>query len=130
MSNNLNRRGFIGQALVLGAAALFGHYATAQERRRGGGSAAGGEKEIDFALLDPKSAPATAVNYVEVHSDFKKNEMKVERQGVKWEAQNCGNCGFFKKVGLKNGKEAGTCQIFPKKLVLEKAWCATWNKKA
>lgn len=136
METNHSRRGFFVQLASLAGAALvvpglFGMLssASAQERRRGGG-AAKPTSEADFPLVSPTDGPAVAVNYVEDHKKVTKAELKVDRQGVKFESQHCANCGFYKKVGQKDGKEVGTCQIFPQKLVHSTAWCSTWNKKA
>jgi hypothetical protein len=60
----------------------------------------------------------------------KDKALKVERSGVPFEKQMCNGCGFYTKVGNKNGKEVGKCQIFPGQLVESTAWCSSWNKKA
>lgn len=131
--SKINRREFFVHAGQLVGAALaiplvLRGEALAQERRRGGGASPSGGAELP--LVSPKDSNAMAVNYVEKHSDLKKAEMKTERQGVKFEAQFCSNCSFYKAAGKKNGKDAGPCQIFPGKWVLGEAWCGSWNKKS
>ena len=131
-----NRRTFLSslvQLLGLTAVGSFFPILAQAERKRGGGDsaapAAGGAKELAFPLVEPGKGAAAAVSYVEDHKKVKK-ELQTERQGVKFDAQNCANCGFYKKVGDKSGKEVGTCQIFPGSLVKSNAWCSSWNKRA
>lgn len=128
----LNRRNFV-TLLGLGALAsvIAPGSALAQERRRGGGAAkpAGGG-EIDLPLAVPGKEAAAALNYAEKHSDVKKPELKVAKSGVSFDDQKCSNCMFYKKVGMKNGKEVGTCQVLPGKLVLGEGWSTSWVKKA
>lgn len=135
MSIDHSRRGFfVKLASLAGVAAvapgLFGllSQASAQERRRGGPAA--GKSEADLPLVNPKDGPAAAVNYTEDHKTVTKPELKADRQGVKFEQQHCANCGFYKNVGKKDGKDVGTCTIFPGKVVHGTAWCGSWNKKA
>lgn len=129
---NQQRRAFFKQMGVAAAGAfvipaLSSVAARAGESRGGKASAT---KEIDLPLVSPKEDAAKAVNYVENKADMKKAELKVERQGVKWDDQHCSGCGFFKAVGKKDGKEVGTCTLFNKKLVVAPGWCGTWNKKS
>lgn len=131
---NTNRRDFFKlMTQFIGTSVLFslGLPAHAEERRRGGG---GGEKKTagGSALeeLSPSKDAAKAVNYSLKHSNVKKPELKVERQGVAFDKQFCDGCSFYKKHSNKGAKELGTCQIFPNQLVEAKAWCSSWNKKA
>ncbi|MBX2986324.1 MAG: high-potential iron-sulfur protein [Bdellovibrionaceae bacterium] len=137
--SSCNRRRFLAQAgqysalLIAGPLFLrfFSSEASAQERRRGGGgSAAGGPAELAWPFVVPGKDAAAAVNYVEDKSKMTKKELMTDRQGVKYADQHCHNCGFYKKVGTKDGKEAGTCTIFAQKLVVGAGWCGSWNKKA
>lgn len=127
-SAKFNRRNFV-QLIGLGALAgtLLPLNALAQERRRGGAAKPAGE--LDLPLAVPGKDAAAALNYVEKHSDVKKAELKVAKSGVAFEQQKCSNCMFYKKVGTKNGKEVGTCQVLPGKLVLADAWSTSWTKK-
>ncbi len=124
---DLSRRQFFQTSVMglLGLSVLSSLKVFGQERRRGGSTEA---KSADLPLVKVTDDNAKAVNYVEKHSDVKKAELKVERQGVKWDKQKCENCGFFKAAGKKGA--AGTCQIFPGKWVKSTAWCSTWNKGA
>lgn len=131
---NMNRRKFFSQLFqfvgIAALAPLASRLAFAEERRRGGGSAAAPAAGAELPMVDPRDPTAQAVNYVEKKSDLKKADLKTERQGVKFDAQHCSGCGFYKAGGKKNGKEAGTCQIFPGKWVYGESWCSSWNKKA
>jgi hypothetical protein len=128
---NLSRRGFFVGALGLLSFGLLSTVVNAEERRRArpgtAGKAAG---PLDSPLVDPKDSTAQAMNYSESHADVKKAELKIEKNGVAFDQQNCKNCGFYKEVGSKAGGLVGTCTIFSGKLVKEKAWCSSWNKKA
>lgn len=128
-----NRREFLAGAVqVAGLAALASvvpSLAQADRRRGGGDAAAGGAKELSFPMVEPGKGAAAAVNY-EVDKKKVKKDLQTDRQGLKFADQHCSNCGFYKKVGTKNGKEVGTCQIFAGSLVEGPAWCASWNKKA
>lgn len=104
----------------------------AQERRRGRpaeGKATGAKEELSWPLVDPKAPMAKGVSYVEDKAQIKDAKLKTERQGVTFDKQFCDNCSFYKEVGKKDGKTVGTCTIFAKQIVLDKAWCQTWNKK-
>lgn len=122
----MNRRGFfatagkvIGLAVISPVAikSLMTSEAKAEQKRpaRGGGAAAGGS----VPLVDPNDSVAKAVKYAADHTKV------AEAKG-----NLCGNCGFYKKIGVEGGKEVGTCTIFAGKHVLANAWCASWNKKA
>lgn len=129
LSANTSRRDFfkLGLASVAGFLTYALHSRTqAQERRRGG--AKPGSEELK--IVDPRTGVAAAVNYVEDKSAVKKPDLKVDRQGVKFEAQACKNCGFYTKDSDKGGREYGKCTIFPNQLVIGTGWCSSWNKKA
>lgn len=70
-------------------------------------------------LLDVKDPTAKAVKYVE---DYKKVPQA--------KGNRCSNCSFYKKADTRNGKEVGTCLIFPAKYVLADGYCNSWAKKA
>ncbi|MBK9322930.1 MAG: high-potential iron-sulfur protein [Bdellovibrionaceae bacterium] len=138
MDHKASRRQFfsnlgsiVGLAVV--APALFSSKVFAEEKRRGrsgegGGSAASGD--LNLPMVEVGKGQAAAVTYVLKHADVKNAALKIERGGVAFEKQTCANCSFYAKVGDKNGKEVGKCQIFPNMLVEGPAWCATWAKKA
>ena len=73
------------------------------------------EVGTDSNMVDLKDPTAKAVGYVETS---------------KLPDKNCANCSLFVKTEMKNGREVGTCALFPKKLVLAKAYCNSWAKKA
>jgi hypothetical protein len=141
MKQSKSRRRFfvhMGQMIGLAAIApaLFGSKVFAEERRRarpaegGAAPAAGGGGDLALPMVEPGKGAATAVNYHLKHADVKDAAVKVERSGVPFEKQFCTGCGFYTKVGNKDGGEVGKCQIFPNQLVKGSAWCASWNKKA
>ena len=82
----------------------------AEEGRRKKADAAGGSE-----MVDPNEATAKAVQYIEAS---------------KAAGKDCTNCILYAKTEMKNGKEVGTCALFPKKLVFGKAYCNSWAKKA
>lgn len=108
-----NVAGFAGTAALapLIISSLGSSQAFAEEGRRkkadGGGA--------DSNLVDPKDPTAKAVGYVE---------------SSKLPEKKCSGCSLYVKTEMKNGKEVGTCAIFPKKLVLANATCNSWAKKA
>jgi hypothetical protein len=93
--------------------ALTSSVALAEEGRRKKPGAAGSE------LVDINDGTAKAVSYIE---DATKSP--------KAAGNTCANCALFVKSEKKNGKEAGTCAIFPNKFVLAKGYCNSWAKKA
>ena len=124
---NLSRRSFM-QWMAAGAALVATPwFVQAQERRRG--SAPKASSELDLPMAVPGKDAAAALNYVEKHADVKKAELKVEKAGVAFDKQNCSNCIFYKSVGQKGGKDVGTCQVLPGKLVVGGGWCSSWAKK-
>lgn len=126
----MNRRDFFQRfAVLLGALSITGWGAMASaERKRGGGGAAGGDSGVK--MVDPKSAPAKAVNYVEKRADIKDAKLKTDRQGLSFDKQSCKNCGFYLNPKQHNGSEIGGCQIFAGQHVKAEGWCSSWNKKA
>lgn len=142
MNHDQKRREFLKNAFqVVGLAAAapvvmkaFSSTAFAEERRRGGATpaatpAGGATGDLALPLVKVGEGMAAGVNYVEDTAQVKKAELKIERSGVKFADQHCANCGFYSKVGTKDGKEVGKCTIFSGQLVHAKAWCSTWNKK-
>jgi High potential iron-sulfur protein len=91
------RRKFIQIVPVAGAALLAGREVLAQA------------KPAD--ALDPKSAQATGLKYVEKSTEAGKN---------------CSNCQLY-----QGGKDAwGGCPLFAGKKVAGAGWCSAWVKKA
>jgi len=139
MEQKSSRRKFftqMGQILGLAviAPSLFSSKVFAEEQRRRarpseGGAAAGGG-DLSLPPVEPGKGAAGAVNYSLKHSDVKDAALKVDRSGVPFDKQFCSGCGFYTKVGMKDGKEVGKCQIFQGQLVQSTAWCSSWNKKA
>lgn len=127
----MNRRSFLQTAgVTLGILTVLPTLVLAEERRRGGAAGAAAAP----ALVDPKAAAAKAVNYVHNTSDIKDAALKTERNGMKFEAQNCKNCAFYtadKEITVA-GKKAAPCQMpfAAGKVVAAAGWCTTWAKKA
>jgi hypothetical protein len=125
----MNRRTFFERLVVLaGATSVLGWNSVASaERKRGGG----GDAKVDaIKIVDPNSPAAKGLQYTENKATIKDATLKVERQGVAFEKQNCANCGFYSNPTKHNGQAVGACQIFPGQHVKANAWCQTWNKKA
>ena len=76
-------------------------------------------------LVVPGKDMAASVNYQNKKSEIKDAKLKADRQGVKWDAQNCSNCMLYTACSGGFGK----CAIFAGKKVSDKAWCTTWAKK-
>ena len=66
----------------------------------------------DLPLVDPSSAQAQALQYVE--------------QSPKPD-QNCANCSLYQ---AEEGSEKGPCPLFPGNAVLAAAWCSAYVPKA
>lgn len=134
----VSRRGFFNRISTVLAASVLAKLVPstvfAEERRRArpaaGGAAAGGTGPLSWPMVDPKSPAGSAVKYVVNKAEIKDAALKIERQGVKFDAQYCNNCSFYKEVGSKDGSKVGSCTIFANQLVKDQAWCSTWNKKA
>ena len=62
----------------------------------------------DLPLVDPSSAQATALQYVEV------SEV---------EGQNCANCSLYQG---EEGSEQGACPLFPGMAVKAEGWCSAY----
>lgn len=127
MSGNIQRRFFLKQlGVAVGAVGAIGvlstHSITAHAQRRSRKS------DGELPLVEPGKGVAVSVSYVNSISDVKEDKLKVVRQGVPFKDQSCANCGLYKKTGEKDGKEVGTCTLFPKQLVYGKAWCTSWVK--
>lgn len=125
MNNNMNRRGFFASLVkATGLLALaptvltsvFASTANAQKKRSQTPAATG--TQAGMPMVDPNDSVAKAVKYVE------DNKKSPEAKGNK-----CATCGFYAKKETRDGKEVGTCTIFPGKLVYSNAWCASWNQK-
>lgn len=121
----MNRRHFFISVAGVLSFGLINSVVNAEERRRARPAAGGDAKAGALPMVDPKDPQAQVMNYVEKHADLKKAELKVDRQGVKFDAQHCANCSFYKSTDAKTG----ACTLFPNKLVKADAWCSTWNKK-
>lgn len=124
--SQLNRRSFFkGMASALGLVLVSGSFTSvfAQGRKKK-------EEKTEAAkgptLVEPGKGMAANVNYQHNHADVKDAALKVEKQGVKWEAQFCSNCVLYTKLGDGTGK----CTLFPGQLVKDSGWCTSWSKKA
>ncbi len=129
----MNRRLFIQSSLsILGLAAVIPSILSAEERRRGGSAAAAGAGAL--TLVDPKDPAAKAVNYVHLNKEIKDAALKTERNGVKFENQQCKGCSFYTldKESVVGGKKAAPCQMpfAAGKVVSSTGWCSTWAKRA
>lgn len=116
----------IASAVVVAPAVvngLFSSVANAEGKR--GGAAGGG-----LPLVEPGKDMAATVNYVHNAKDIKDAKLKTERQGVKFEQQNCAGCMLYTKEGMQGGVEVGKCSIFAGKVVKSTGWCTSWAKKA
>lgn len=127
----MDRRSFFKTSLfAIGALTVLPSLLFAEERRRGGGAAV----TAPLALVDPKDPAAKAVNYVHDNKDVKDKALKTERNGVKFEKQQCTGCSFYdaSKAATVGGRKAGGCQMpfAAGKLVSNSGWCTTWAKKA
>lgn len=144
-TKNSRRQFFLRAGQLLGVAVVaptvLSSIVMAEERRRprpteggaaagGGSTAAAGGGDLSQPMADPNVEPAKSMNYVYKHADLKKPELKIEKQGVKWEKQFCKDCTFYKAAGNKDGKTVGNCTALGNKLVLQDAWCASWTKRA
>lgn len=129
--NKMNRRRLMQAALgIVGLAAVEALGSETRAKKPAAGGAAKGGGDLDLPMLDPKTdAMAKNVNYAVKHSDVTKADIKVEKQGVKFEQQFCSNCMLYTAVGEKGGKKVGKCTLFQKALVPEDAWCTSWAKK-
>jgi High potential iron-sulfur protein len=65
------------------------------------------------ALLDPGSAAAQAVKYVE----------DAARASGATPGSHCANCALYQGP---DGSTQGPCQIFPGKAVKAAGWCSSW----
>jgi len=124
----MNRRSFFGQLAALVGLVAFSSITEKAfgQRKRGGGKKADDAK---IKMVDPNSGLAKNVHYKENKASVDA-KLKIDRGGVKFANQNCANCSFYGKPTKHNGKDVGTCTIFPGEHVYADAWCQTWNKKA
>ena len=109
----MNRRQFLLSS-GLAASGLFlflRKSAYAEEGRR--------KKSNEPELIATDNSVAKSVGYIE---DFKKS--------TKAKGNKCSTCSLYKKVKDMNGKEVGTCAIFPQAYVYGDAYCNSWAKKA
>jgi len=91
--------------------AVGGSVAKAEDSRR--------KKANAGPMIDVNDPTAKGVGYVE---DFKK--------APKSAGNKCSTCTLYVKKESVNGQEAGSCAIFPNKLVYGNAYCNSWVKKA
>lgn len=118
----MKRRDFFttaAKAIGLAAVIPFLTQNSQAEQRRGARGAAAPAAGGALPLMSVTDPVAKAVKYVE---DAK--------QAPDAKGNNCANCGFYKKVEVRGGKEVGTCTIFPGKVVYAEAYCGSWAKKA
>lgn len=108
----MKRRDFFknmfGVAGLLAAAPVLFNTVNAQAAERK-------KKDAGPEMVSPNDPTAKGVKYIETSA------MK---------DKTCANCVLFNKTGAKDGKDIGTCAIFPGKFVYAKAHCTTWAKKA
>lgn len=128
----MNRRDFFKHSVGVAAGFLLltPFLAQAQNRRKRDEKATGATSGL--ALLDPKDPAAKNLNYAETHAEVKDAKLKIDRNGVKFDAQKCEGCQFYdkSKETTISGKKASACQLFPGKAVTASGWCTTWVKKA
>lgn len=117
-----SRRDFLRTtAILVGASAVtVPAILNAQEKRK---SAAGAGP----AMVDEKSPEAVGVKYIADASKGKDKALVMERGGVPYKDQKCGNCAMYQG---KAGDASGPCPIFPGKNVSAKGMCTSWVKKA
>jgi hypothetical protein len=70
-------------------------------------------RAADQPLLDPRSAEAKAVSYVEDASQAKDAGP----------GNACATCGLYQGA---SGSAQGGCQLFPGKQVKAAGWCSSW----
>ncbi len=75
-----------------------------------------------------KKTAASGADMISVKDPTAQGVQYVESSKVK--GKNCANCTMYAKTGMNNGKEVGTCALFPKKHVYAKAYCISWAKKS
>lgn len=124
--SQLSRRSFFkGMISAFGLVAVSGSLtsAFAQGRKK---KEAEAPKSSEPTLVEPGKGMAANVNYQHKHADVKDAALKVEKQGVKWDAQLCSNCVLY----TKHGADTGRCTLFPGQLVKDAGWCTSWSKKA
>ena len=73
------------------------------------------------ALIGESEPQAVALGYKAVATQVDKAKFPKYVDG-----QVCSNCQLY----VSKSPEAGTCAIFPGKLVAGPAWCNAWGKKA
>jgi len=73
------------------------------------------------ALIGETEPQAVALGYKAVATTVDKAKFPKYADG-----QICGNCQLY----VSKSPEAGSCAIFPGKLVAAPAWCNAWVKKA
>ena len=108
-----NVMGFAGTAAIapILLSGIGSRQAFAEEGRRKKVDGVG----ADSNMIDLKDPTAKAVGYVEIS---------------KLPEKKCSTCSLYVKTEKENGKEVGTCVLFPKKLVFAQATCNSWAKKA
>lgn len=112
MSDNkrISRRGFLGKSAVAIATVAVGRQAI--------GTAAA----ADMPMVDPTSAQAQGLGYVEDATTVDKSKYARYQDG-----QKCANCQLY---GGGPDSEAGSCGIFPGKRVKSTGWCNVYAPKA
>lgn len=79
--------------------------------------------------LDPLSAGAMKLSYVENPGIIVDPDLRRVRQGIEFNEQTCLNCLFYTDDGQVDGAEVGRCRVLDNQLVLQKGWCKSWAKK-
>ncbi|MCS6838093.1 MAG: high-potential iron-sulfur protein [Bdellovibrionaceae bacterium] len=128
-----SRRNFLTKIFTgLGLVALFlkSEELLAQRKKKASESASASKPTSDdLPLVTPGQGMAKSVNYVHDKKDLTDKTLKTERQGVKFENQQCSNCILYTAHGKRNEVEVGKCQLFPNQVVKASGWCSSWAKK-
>ncbi len=70
-------------------------------------------------MVDNKDQTAKALQYVDL-----------AKTNPKSLGNTCASCQLYSKKEMKNGKEVGSCSLFPNKYVYAEGYCNSWAKKA
>ncbi|MFZ3230678.1 MAG: high-potential iron-sulfur protein [Pseudobdellovibrio sp.] len=108
-----NIAGFSGIALI--APVVISSIATKVFAEEGRRKKAGAGPE----MVDANDPVVKGVQYV---ADAKKSPAA--------KGNKCSTCMLYAKKDMKDGKEIGSCSIFPNKFVHADGFCNSWAKKA
>jgi len=107
-SNRMTRRGFLGKSAIAVVGVAVGRHAI------------GTAHAADMPMVDPSSAQAKGLGYVEDATTVDQSKYARYQEG-----QACSNCQLY-----GGGEEAGSCGIFPGKKVKATGWCNVYAPKA